>query len=219
MVDAGLHRQGHSVDRAVRPFARFVNPKFNSQLFQIKGTIRQRDPIVVAVRIKVIQFPVLVEIQRGQLIIAAVQRQQVSIFAEIQRGQLVAGTVQIRQCGIAGDIQRLQLVFGAVQRGQRREEFDAGQICDGLFRAIYGRYIRDFFGTERAFYVIGIKIFADIDAESRIREGFFIDCDVALRRQRGGGQQAQAQYQGQQYAEAPAAGFACVSCKFLRFFL
>ena len=108
-----VSRQGGKVKCAVIANNDLVDITVTIQTTHICVADIQRGQLVVSA-VQISQRRILADIQRCQLVVSAVQISQRRILADIQSGQLAASAVQISQCRILADIQRCQLVFVAV---------------------------------------------------------------------------------------------------------
>ena len=108
-----VSRQGGKVKCAVIANNDLVDITVTIQTTHICVADIQRGQLVVSA-VQISQRRILADIQRCQLVVSAVQISQRRILADIQSGQLAASAVQISQCRILADIQSGQLVFVAV---------------------------------------------------------------------------------------------------------
>ena len=124
-----VSRQGGKVKCAVIANNDLVDIIITIQFIHICVADIQRGQLVL-VAVQISQRRILADIQRCQLVVSAVQISQRRILADIQSGQLAASAVQTSQCRILADIQRGQLVATAVQISQCRilADIQRGQL-------------------------------------------------------------------------------------------
>ena len=108
-----IHCQRVSTYCPTTPVACLGNVEVSRQGGKVKcAVIANNDLVDIIVTNQVIHICVA-DIQRGQLVVSAVQISQRRILADIQFGQLITTAVQLNQCRVLADIQRRQLVFTA----------------------------------------------------------------------------------------------------------
>ena len=91
------------------------------------------------------QFRILGDIERGQLIVIAIQRPQCCILGDIECGQFIETAIQRPQCCILGDIECGQFIVIAKQVCQFRilGDIECGQFIVAAIQGVQSRIPRN----------------------------------------------------------------------------
>lgn len=96
---------------------------------------------------------------------------------QVERGELVAAAVDLTQVRVFRHVERGELVVLAVERHELREVFDAGQVGDAVVAAVEFRHVAQLERREPA-VAVDVGGLGEQGAEGRIRERLFIERDA-----------------------------------------
>ena len=97
---------------------------------------------------------------------------------QVERGELVAAAVDLAQVGVFRHVERGELVVLAVERHELREVLDAGQVGDAAVAAVELAHVAQLKRRELA-VAVDVGRFGEQGAEGRVRERLFIERDAA----------------------------------------